>query len=237
MTRQLSAGTDPDEFVVQLVERAADLLGASDAGVLLEGEEAGLRVAASSSSDAHVAEALEVHVDEGPCFESFTRGEVVLEHELGQATGRWPRFTPAALALGFNSVYALPLQAQGQSIGALNLFCERPFALTDEELEIGSGLADFASLGVRLAGLNRAQAELTLQLRHALESRVVIEQAKGMVSAQLGVGVDHAFMLIRGRARSEGRPLRDLVADIVAGAVTGPALMDGPAGELAGEPS
>ena len=231
MTRELALGRDADEFVLHLVERTAELLGASDAGVLLEDEPSRLRVAASSSSDMHVVEALEVHIDEGPCYESFTRGEIVFEHELRQATRRWPRFAQAALDLGFESVYALPLQAQDRSIGSMNLFCEGPFAMSDADLEIGRGLADFASLGVRLVSFNRARDELTEQLQHALKSRVAIEQAKGMVAAQLGVDVDRAFALIRGKARREGRPLREVVDAVVDGTVTGTALAGAPTPE------
>lgn len=220
MTEALSSFHDPIEFVQQVVERSIELLHVSDVGVLLKDADGRLKLTASSSGDMRVAELLEVHLDEGPCYAAFTRNVVIAEAELSRDDDRWPHFAPTAIDLGFRSVYAFPLRAEGTPIGAMNVFSEERSALIGQGLRIAQGLADFASLGIRLSDHLRQSELLTQQLQTALDSRVAIEQAKGMIAAQGEISLTAAFHLIRSAARNRGVRLQEIVSQVTSGALT-----------------
>ena len=219
LTEVLVGSYDAGEFVQQLVGQAVDLIDVADAGVVLAGPDRELHVVASSSGVMRVVELLEVHIDEGPCYDAHVADETVVAHDLASAIDRWPRFAPPALDLGFLSVYAVPLRGTDGTIGALNLFGRRTRALTDEGLRVARGLADFASLGIRLTDQVGHRDELVRQLRAALESRIVIEQAKGVIAAHAGVDVTEAFERLRREARNSGRLLAEVAGAVVDGSL------------------
>lgn len=206
---------DVIEFLNTLAERCVQLLDVAAAGVMLADSRGQLRATAASSENARLLELFELQSDAGPCLDAFRTGSSVVNADLNENRHRWPSFAEAAQATGFASVHALPLRLRTRVIGALNLFCSRPGPLGDAAVRTGQALADVATIGI-LAQRGVHQAELiNIQLKQALDSRVIIEQAKGVLAERLHLTVDEAFALLRRRARDHNLRLTDLARDIV----------------------
>ncbi len=204
------------DFLHLLTDRCVQLLGVTEAGVMLADPAGGLRVLASSSERMRAMELLEVQNQNGPCLDAWTTMAAVAEADLtANGVARWPQFAPMALDAGFASVYALPMRLRDNLIGALNLFAEQPNGLSNDDTLLGQALADVASIGILQERLTREQDVVTEQLQTALSSRVVIEQAKGRISQQAGIDVDAAFTLIRRHARHNNQRLVEVATDIV----------------------
>jgi hypothetical protein len=146
--------------------------------------------------------------------------------DLAAAARRWPRYAPAARQAGFAAVQALPMRLREQVIGALNLFRAEPGALAPAGIRVGQALADVATISLLHERGMRHSDILNEQLQTALNSRVIIEQAKGKLAERLGVDMDQAFTLLRGRARASNRRLSDLAQAFIDGTepLTGPAV-------------
>lgn len=211
-------GEDVDEFLRMLADRCADLVAAEAVGIMLTDRSATLRLASASTDDMQALEVFEVQSEEGPCFDAYVRGEQVIETALDAtaAAERWPRFTPRALELGFGSVHAFPLRSQGQRLGALNVFYASAGRFDDTDVTILQALADVTSLSLVQSAERRRANEVTDQLQTALDSRVVIEQAKGILSHDAGVSMAEAFAAIRTCARENQRSLRAVAEHLVA---------------------
>lgn len=207
---------DAVEFFHRLLEHALPLLGADAGGILLEGAQ-GLRVVASSSEDMATLELFELQHREGPCYEAYQTGETVLADDLEALVDRWPRFTPKALEFGWRSGHAVPLRIRKEQIGALNLFSTATRTLRERDAKLIRGLADVATIAV-LQERTVAEARLTTgQLQRALDSRVVIEQAKGRIAEGAGLSMGESFERLRSHARSRSRRLSDVARDVVNG--------------------
>lgn len=215
----LSDDHDTGDILDALGQYCVQLLPVDSVGVLLRDEAGDLQVATASDETARKVEELEAALREGPCTTSMTSGEQVLEPDLEQAAERYPRFVPAALAIGVRSIHGLPLTVRLEQIGALNLISGAPVALGAAQLADAQLLADVAVSYLANRRVIEASTQLTRQLQHALDSRVVIEQAKGKLSERLGIGVTDAFEVMRRHARSRGRKLRDVANDFLAGDV------------------
>lgn len=212
----LVASYDVIDFLHLLTERCVELLGVSEAGVMLADPTGGLRVLASSSERMEALELLELQTEDGPCLDAWHSKGAVAEPDLvGHGAARWPRFAPLAVDAGFSSVYALPMRLRQQCIGALNLFGDDVSGLGDDDALLGQALADVASIGILHERFTREQQLVSDQLHTALSSRIVIEQAKGVIAQRAGVDVNAAFVLIRNHARSSQRPLSEVANDIV----------------------
>lgn len=207
---------DVIELLHVLTERCVQLLGVSAAGLLLTDEQDNLQVVAASSERTRLLELFQLQTDQGPCVDCFRTGQPVSAIDL-PAAGRWPRFTAAAAEVGFAAVHALPMRLRSEVIGALNLFDTQPGALDEGKLRIGRALADVATIGLLQQRAIHHRDILTAQLQTALDSRILIEQAKGVLAERLGVDVGAAFALMRGGARSRNRRLSDLAQAIVDG--------------------
>ena len=157
---------------------------------------------------------------EGPCLDCMREGTVMRGRDIGE-DARWPSYGPRAAALGACSVLSLPLTADGRTVGALNLYSRAPDAFGPAELAFGQLLAAHASLAVQAAAAYYSHRDLAQQMRQALDSRAVIEQAKGVVIARTGCGPDAAFQALVARSQQENRKLRDVAAALVAGAQAG----------------
>jgi GAF domain-containing protein len=193
-----------------------DLLGISAAGLMLADEQGRLHVMVSSSEDAHLLELLQLQNDEGPCLECYRAGEGVTVEYLEEAQPRWPAFTSQALARGYGSVHALPMRLRGETIGGLNLFTTSGDSPVDPEVwSIAQAMADTATITILQDRLSRGREVVNEQLQTALNSRTVIEQAKGVLATSLDVDVGEAFELLRSRARSSRRRLTDVATDVV----------------------
>lgn len=216
---------DVVEFLSLLSERCVELFDAEAAGVMLAGASGGpLQLMASSSERMRLIELFELQGDEGPCPECYRTGTAVGEADLGTTGGRWPAFSGEALRAGFRAVYAMPMRLRGEVIGALNLFRNRAGTLPEADLRAAQALADVATLGILQHRSQSESRSLTEQLQHALESRIVIEQAKGILAERSGIGVDEAFFVLRGYARHHNRHLSEVAQEVADGTLHASAL-------------
>nr|BFE74717.1 GAF and ANTAR domain-containing protein [Actinoplanes digitatis] len=205
------------DFLHTLTKRCVELLGVTAAGLMLTDGTGKLQVVAASSERTRLLELFQVQTDEGPCVDCYHTGAAVSVADLPTA-GRWPRFTAAASEVGFAAVHALPMKLRTDVIGALNLFETEPGALDAEKLRVGQALADIATVGLLQQRAIHARDVLTEQLQAALNSRVLIEQAKGLLAERLQIDVEQAFTILRSAARTRNRRLSDLAQALVDGA-------------------
>lgn len=211
------------EFLSVLSVRCVELFEAEAAGVMLAAPGGTLTLVASSSERMRLIEVFELQGNEGPCPDCYRTGQAVTETDL-ETTSRWPTFTPEALRVGFRAVNAVPLHLRGQVIGALNLFRTESGAIPEDDLRAAQALADVATLSILQHRLKNDQHLLTEQLEGALHSRVVIEQAKGMLAERAQVDIDEAFSLLRRYARSHNRHLSHVAREIIDGTLATTAL-------------
>ena len=213
----LVADFDVVEFLHRVAERCVELLDCVETGVLIADAAGGLRAMASSSERSEALELLQAQNDEGPCFECYRTGRPVFSEDLSADADRWPLFAPAALRAGFASVHAVPMRAHGQTIGALNLFRSRAGRLAEPDVPVSQGMADIAAIGLLNERRARETYDTVSQLQRALQSRVVIEQAKGLLAERLQISMDEAFARLRGYARGHSRRLSEVADELIAG--------------------
>ncbi|WP_433789694.1 GAF and ANTAR domain-containing protein [Actinoplanes sp. CA-252034] len=205
------------DFLHMLAVRTADLVGASAVGLLLADRDGRLQFMAASDERARILEIFQVQDREGPCFDAFRTGKPVLNEDLQGSGERWPAFTRHALAAGFGSVHAFPMRVRREAIGALNVFGNTLGGTFDEaDVQVVQALTDVAVIGLLQERAIRRGEVLTEQLQGALNSRIVIEQAKGAVAQAHGLSVDEAFTALRGYARRTNRKLTDAAQDMLA---------------------
>ncbi len=226
MADTLVSDFDAVDLFYELVVSCTDLLDVAQAGLLVTEGNGVLRVVAASSEATGVVELLELVNQGGPGMEAFRTGRPVRSGDLAgsQARHRWTEFGEAAFSAGFSAVTAVPMRLRGQVVGALNLFLTETVDLTDEDLTVAQALADLATIAVLQDRSTIDDRTLISQLRTALETRVVIEQAKGIVAHVTGLTMDEAFRRIRDHARNNNERLRDISAAIVSGDLTPPHL-------------
>jgi GAF domain-containing protein len=220
----LVADFDVVELLAMLTDRCVDVLDVGAAGIMLTDVDGELRVMASSSDAMRVLELLEVQSQEGPCLDCHRTGHPVVVADLAAAQARWPRFAPEALAAGFRSVHALPMRLRGSVIGALNLFNVDAGEMRRADLDAAQALADVATIAILQHRASARSQQLNEQLSQALNTRVVIEQAKGMVAEREGLDMAQAFALLRTHARRNNLRLSDLARGIIDGSVSATAL-------------
>ncbi len=220
----LVADFDVVELLTRLTDSCIEVLGVAAAGLMLVAPEGDLRVMASSSEAMRVLELFELQSEEGPCLDCYLSGQPVMDQDLTGATGRWPRFSAEARAAGFCSVQALPMRLRGTVIGALNLFHVEAGEMRPVDVEAAQALADVATIAI-LQHRASAQAQvLNEQLQHALNSRIVLEQAKGMVAERGGLDMEQAFTVLRKYARDHNLRLVDVAEAVIAGTLVAAAL-------------
>jgi GAF domain-containing protein len=223
LTDTMVADFDIIDFLHVLTTRSVELLDVSAAGLLLADPRGELRVVAASSEAARVLELFQLQSDQGPCLDCFRSGQPVACLDLS-ADPRWPEFANQAGQAGFSAVQALPMRLRDQVIGALNLFRGTVGAFDPEVVHVGQALADVATISLLHDRSMRRTDTLNEQLQTALNSRVVIEQAKGKLAERLGIDVNQAFTLLRDQARNRNQRLSDLARAFVDGtqAITAP---------------
>jgi GAF domain-containing protein len=215
------ADTLVDEFdVIELLHvltgHCVQLLRVDAAGVMLADPRGQLWVAAASSERARLVELFELQNDEGPCLVCYRTGQAVAYADLGDGAAPWSRFAAHADAAGFSSVHALPMRLRQQIIGALNLFLREPIPLRDDDVRIAQAFADIATIAILQERLVREHEVVAQQLQVALNSRVVIEQAKGILAERRNLDMETAFSTLRAAARRTNTRLSDLARDLVA---------------------
>jgi len=206
---------DVVDFLDNLTSQAATVSGAAAVGLVLSDHHGRVRFMAASNESGKMLELLQIQNEEGPCLDCLTTGTPVVNADLAHAADRWPRFAPRALEAGFQSVHAFPMRLRSEVIGALNLFGTQDAHFEADDVRVVQALADVATIGIlQERSLSRAET-LTEQLQGALNSRVVVEQAKGALAYADGITTGEAFNQMRARARSERRLLLDVAKDVL----------------------
>lgn len=205
---------DVADLLHTLVRRCVELLDVAAAGLTLVDERGGLQVLASSTEQARLLELFQLSIDEGPCVECFATQSPVLVADIAAETARWPRFASEASRQGFASVHALPMRLRKQIVGALNLFGTRPGELGADDVDLAQGLADTATIGILQERAIRHGETISEQLQTALNSRVTIEQAKGVLAVTGRLSMDDAFTALRRYARGHNLLLGEVARGI-----------------------
>ncbi|MHA7274817.1 GAF and ANTAR domain-containing protein [Arthrobacter sp. Bz4] len=208
------------DLLQTLVEETVSLLDAAAVGLLLADPHGELQVVASTNEESRLVEMLQLQAGAGPCVECFKTGVVITIDSIDSMGPRWPEFQAAALSQGFHSIHAVPLRVRDRTIGAMGLFGRDVGALTAEDSAIGQALADVATIGLLHERTIREGTLINDQLQRALTGRVLVEQAKGVISQTKNVDLDEAFNMIRRYSRSHHLGLQDTARKIVSGSLT-----------------
>jgi GAF domain-containing protein len=208
---------DVVDMLTGLASRCVDLLGVSAAGVMLAAAQGDLRLIASSNEAMRVLELFELQAEEGPCLDADRTGERVGHRILRAASSPWPRFSAAALEAGFESVSALPLRLHDSTIGALNLFSTGQIQMDESDAVVARSFADLAAISIVQHRAADEHQRTNEQLSRALGSRIVIEQAKGIISERAGIDLQLAFTRLRRYARDHNLRLTDVAKAAVDG--------------------
>jgi transcriptional regulator with GAF, ATPase, and Fis domain len=213
----LVAGYDVVDLLQTLVDTCVELLDVSAAGLLLaDVDSKRLDLMASTSEESRLVETMQLAAEAGPCIECFRTGAFVSVPDIREGPEDWPDFRRRALEQGFLSMYAVPLRLRHATVGTLNLFRDEVGELNERDTRVAQALADVATIGILHERDFRASDLLRQQLQIALNSRVVIEQAKGVLAQTHDVTTDQAFTLLREYARSNQRPLAQVAQELVA---------------------
>ncbi len=215
LTNSLVDGADVVDLLSQLTTDCAQLLDVASAGLLLADPRGVLHVMAASSERTRSLEMFQVQRGEGPCLDCFHTGTAVSVPDLSEQAEKWPEFAAAAADAGFASVHALPMRLRDHVLGALGLFGNNVGALNDDDLSLGQSLAHVASVALVA---DRATADKTIiseQVRTALNTRVQVEQARGLLAQQGAMAMDQAFAALRDYARNRGLRLGDVARLLV----------------------
>jgi GAF domain-containing protein len=213
----LVTGFDLVSLFDDLAAACVDLLGVSAAGLMLVDRSGRLRVMASSTEQSRLLELLEIQNDEGPCLDCFRTASPVLVPDIANTGGMWPTFAKEAARVAYGSVYALPMRLREETIGALNLFHQRTRGVTEAGIRLAQALADVATIGILQHRALQRSSDLADQLQHALNSRLIIEQAKGVLAEREQTDMSTAFEAVRTYARRTGTRLSEVAAAVVSG--------------------
>ncbi len=211
----LVVGFDVIDFLHTLVERSVELLAADAAGLMLANQRGHLEVVAATSEDAWFLELFELQASQGPCMDCFTSGEALVNVDVAQMRARWPRFAEGAAVAGYRSAHALPLRLRGSVLGAMNLFTTTEIPLSVDDVSLGQGMADVATIGLLQQRRAVEQEVLTEQLQTALNTRIMLEQAKGMLAERANVTLGQAFVMMRDLAHRSGRSLTEVAESLL----------------------
>ncbi len=227
MADALVAEFDVVDVLTILTRRCVDLFDIDQAGLMLATDGV-LRVAASSSQVMRYLELFEVQVDEGPCIDCYRSGELVECEDLSAEVARWPAFAPRALGAGIRSVFAVPMRLRDETIGSLNLLRNRVGALADADLAAARAVADVATMGILHHRMSTERALLAERLAEALDTRIVIEQAKGVLAATTGISIEAAFASMCSYAEHHDQQLVDIALGLVSRVVVGVQFAESP---------
>ena len=215
----LVATYDVIDLLQTLVDQSNELFDASAAGIILGPDDDHLEVIVSTSEESRLVGLMQIRAGEGPCVEAVTTGRVVSVVDSAEMAERWPTFAHAAQQSNYVSVHAIPLRLRGQTIGSLNLFRDHEGALNKEDAIAAQALADVATIGVLQERAVRDHTVVREQLQRALDSRIVIEQAKGVLSHVHHLDMEAAYRLLRQHARSTQTPMSVVAAGLVDGSL------------------
>ncbi len=203
------------EFLATLVSHAVDVSNTAAVGLLLADQEGRLQLMASSRESVRLLELFVLQNEQGPCRDCYSTGEIVIVPDLDAAQERWPAFTKRAAEAGFQSVCAIPMRHSGTTIGVLNMFNTTPDPFQAHDVRVIQALADIATIGILQERSVRSATLLTEQLQGALNTRIVIEQAKGVLAQKRGLDITQAFIALRAYARGNGLQLSTVAREVV----------------------
>jgi GAF domain-containing protein len=211
----LTADFDVVDLLQTLVDTCIDVFDVQAAGILLADQGGHLELISSTSEATTLVEMMQLAAEQGPCIACFRSGAAVSLPQIADAPPEWSQFRDSAIEQGFAAVDALPMRLRDQTLGTLNLLRTTPGSAPEDDLLAAQGFADVATIGILNQRYLRESAVVATQLQRALQSRVLIEQAKGVISHTHDVAIDVAFSLIRQYARSHGLTLSVTAARIV----------------------
>lgn len=221
----LDASFSLTAFSGRLAEDLADLLAPAEVALAVADERGELRVEGATSDKAYALASVDLGNGQGPCTDSYRSGGPIRNRSLDGAAGSWPRFAPIARAAGFRTAHALPLRCRDRSVGVAGVLARGGDPLTDRQASLAEALATSAAISILQERALRRSNEKSEQLQRALDSRVVVEQAKGMVAAHLNTDVDAAFTLLRDYARGRNQRLAAVCEHVVHGQLPAAALI------------
>jgi GAF domain-containing protein len=211
----LVADYDVVDLLQLLVDRCQLLFDVSAAGILLSDEHGDLELVVSTSEASRLVELMQLSAEAGPCIDCFRTGRPIALDDISRAPAEWSQFRDSAVSLGFSSIQAVPLRLRDSTIGTLNLLRSEVGSLEENDLVAAQALADVATIGIIQERRIREADTVRQQLQRALDTRIVIEQAKGVVAHQHSIAPDDAFDVIRGYARSNHLPLTFVATQLV----------------------
>ena len=198
----LTADYDVVDLLHKLVQECTDILAVQHGGLMLADSSGNLQLMASTSESADLVEVMQLAAGTGPCVDCFISGKQVSVPDIAKSSWKWPAFSIAALEQSFLSVHAIPMKLRGDVIGTMNLFGVSTGELTARDAAVAQALADVATIGILHERITSRSNEVADQLQRALDSRVLIEQAKGALSQSRGLTTDEAFNALRWYARN-----------------------------------
>jgi transcriptional regulator with GAF, ATPase, and Fis domain len=216
LATSLADGHDVVDLLSGLAEDTTRLLPVASTGMLLADQRGVLHVVAASSEATRSLEVFQLQRDQGPCLDCYRTGAPVSVSDLSEQAARWPLFVGAAVAAGFSSVHALPMRLRDTVLGTVGLCGFHPGSLDVDDLRLGQALAYVASVALVQEKAAADKAIINAQLQTALESRVVLEQAKGVLSQRGGLEMDQAFAVLRRYARDHNLRLTDVARAVAA---------------------
>ncbi len=216
----LLEGPQVAEFMQQMAQLAAAVVPAAACGVTMRRDKEVTSVASSSDLARHVDE-IQYGTGQGPCLTAMLASETVTITDLAEDT-RWPDYRDRALVAGIRSSLSLPLVTQGRSVGALNLYQTEPGAFTPDQILIAWAFARQAMSALTLVLRQTEQMTVETQLRHALASRALIDQAIGILMGQRRCDAIEAFDILRETSQHLNRKLRDVAVDTISAATGQP---------------
>jgi GAF domain-containing protein len=226
LSNELVDGYDVVDLLSGLTSNCAKLLDISSAGLLLADAHGVLHVIAASSERTRNLAVYQLQREQGPCLDCFRSGSPVLVPDLATEAHRWPLFARAAASVGVASVHAVPMRLHDSVLGTLGLFGDHVGPLDDDDLALAQALAHVASVAIVNDQSAADSAAINTQLQQALSSRIVLEQAKGVLAYVGNLDMDEAFAVLRRYARDHGRKLSDIARLVVARELKGEVLLD-----------
>jgi len=224
------AGTLVDNYDVvdmlsTLVHTCTQLLGVQSGGILLADGMGMLELVASTSEEAEIVEVMIVAAGAGPCIDCYNTGSVVSVPDIDTDSDQWPRFRRTALEQGFRAAHATPLRLHGEVIGAMNLLSTVPGALSERDAQLAQALADVATVGILHERSFRQPEVVAAQLHLALDTRILVEQAKGVLAHVRSCTMTEAFDALRDYARVNKITLRAAAEGVVNRSISADALV------------
>jgi hypothetical protein len=211
----LAEGCDPLEFLRHLAKRCVEVLAMAEAGLALVDVRGQPQALATSSKRMYLTELFEVQHEDGPCLDYWRSGQAAAEDHLDGATGHWPYVASVALEAGFASVDAVALRLRDERLGALDLFANEAAVLADIDLVLAQTMADVATIDIPLERFIARREEVAAQLQVGFNTRVVLEQAKGVAAEAMRTDMDKAFALLHGYARHHNLLLSEVARQVI----------------------